>query len=77
MLAGYIFWGENGLSNVNNPGFPLYGSRTGGTAFSYYNLSLAANANIDNGVVPYLYQLASQYTLFDSFFRSTNGASGK
>ena len=74
-VTGFIFWGENGLSYNNNPGFPLYGTRTGGTAFSYYNLSLSANANIDGGVVPYLYQLASQYTLFDNFFRSTNGAS--
>lgn len=74
-MNGFIFWGENGQSQVNNPGFPYYGTRTGGTAFSYYNLSLAVNAGIDNGVVPYLYQLASQYTLFDNFFRSTNGAS--
>lgn len=60
---------------MNNPGFPYYGSRTGGTSFSYYNLSSPVNANIDNGVVPYLYTLASQYTLFDNFFRSANGAS--
>ena len=73
--VGFIYWAENGLSQVNNPGFPLYGSRTGGTAFSYYNLSSSVNTGIDNGVVPYLYTLASQYTLFDNYFRSVNGAS--
>ena len=71
---GFIFWGSNGR-DYQVPGFPVYSERTGGTGFSYYNLSLPLNAGIDGGTIPYIWQLAANYTLYDNFFKSVMGAS--
>ena len=71
---GFIFWGSNG-QDYTVPGYPQWSSRIGGTSLSYYNLSLPSNAALDGGTIPYLYQLAANYTLFDHFFASVMGAS--